>query len=422
MKKQIRLSTALMLILLTVVSTFNITFYIAGEHYNARLGDLTQTEDRYSKLKELAEIVQTYFVGEYDEAAAIEGALAGYIQGLGDRWSGYYTVDETLAQKAEDTNTYVGVGITYSGASDNPYTIISVTADSPAAKAGLQPGDVIVAVDGRLVSDLAENESLGSVVSGDEGSEVSITVTRGLESLTFTMTRAKVFHEIIYTAMLEHDIGYVYIDGFDLNADVEFKTKVDALLNKGAKALVFDVRYNPGGYLTVMRSMLDLLLPAGTVISTTDKHGKTTEYTSDANCLDLPMAVIVNQHSYSAAEFFAAALQEYQKAEVVGVATTGKGYSQQRITLSDGSSVNLSTARYFTPLGKNLAGVGVAPDYPVQVPAEEANKYYYLTQEIDSSLRQAMDVLMEQLGIPQPGTDADSGSDAGTADGTQSAQ
>ncbi len=407
MKKQIRLSTALMLILLTVVSTFNITFFVAGEHYNARLGDLSQTEDRYSKLKELAEIVETYFVGEYDEAAAIEGALAGYIQGLGDRWSGYYTVDETLAQKAEDTNSYVGVGLTYSGASDNPFTIISVTAGGPAAEAGIQPGDVIVAVDGRLVSELAEDESLNSVVTGEEGSEVTITVTRNLESLTFTMKRAKVFHEIIYTDLLEHNIGYVYIDGFDLNADVEFKTKVEKLMADGAKALVFDVRYNPGGYLTVMRTMLDLLLPSGTVISTVDKSGKTTEYTSDANCLELPMAVIVNEHSYSAAEFFAAALQEYQKAEVVGVATTGKGYSQQRITLSDGSSVNLSTARYYTPLGKNLAGVGVMPDYPVAVPPEEANSYYYLDHKIDSSLKQAMEVLMVKLGIPLPQPDAD---------------
>lgn len=414
MKKEIRLSTALMLILLTVVSTFNITFFIAGEHYNARLGNLSQTEDRYSKLKELAEIVETYFVGEYDEAAAIEGALAGYIQGLGDRWSGYYTVDETLAQKAEDTNTYVGVGLTYSSASDNPYTIVSVTADGPAAKAGIQPGDVIVAVDGRLVSELGENESLNSVVTGEEGSTVTITVTRNLETLTFTMKRAKVVREIIYTDMLEHDIGYVYIDGFELNSDAEFKTKVNELINKGAKALVFDVRYNPGGYLTVMRSMLDMLLPSGTVISTVDKHGKTTEYTSDANCLDLPMAVIVNEHSYSAAEFFAAALQEYQKAEVVGVATTGKGYAQQRITLSDGSSVNLSTSRYYTPLGKNLAGVGVTPDNPVVVSPEEANQYYYLTHKIDSSLQEAMEVLMVKLGIPLPGTDVDSG------DGTQS--
>ena len=400
MKKQIRLGTVIMLILLTVVSTFNITFFVAGEVYSDRLGDLMATEDRYSKLKELAEIVETYFVGEFDEEAAIEGALAGYIQGLGDRWSGYYTVDETLAQKQEDASSYVGVGITYSGASDNPYTIISVTNGGPAAKAGILPGDVIVAVDGRLVSDLKENESLNSVVVGEEGSEVSITVTRGLETLTFTMKRAKLEKEIIFTDMLEHNIGYVYIDGFDMNGDVEFKSKVQNLLDEGAKALVFDVRFNPGGYLTVMRSMLDMLLPAGTVISTVDKTGKTTEYTSDAFCLDVPMAVIVNQHSYSAAEFFAAALQEYQKAEVVGVATTGKGYSQQRIMLSDGSSVNLSTARYYTPLGKNLAGLGVTPDYPVEVPEEEAARYYYIDRQIDSSLRQAMDVLMQKLGIP----------------------
>lgn len=407
MKKQIKLSTVLMLMLLTVVSTFNITFFVAGELYNNKLGNLTQAEDRYSKLKELAEIVETYFVGEIDEEAAIEGALAGYIQGLGDRWSGYYTVDETLAQKEEEATSYVGVGLTYSGASDNPYTIISVTNGGPAATAGIRPGDVIVAVDGRLVSELGENESLNSVVGGEAGTEVEITVTRGLETLTFTMRRVEVMKESVYTEILEHDIGYVYIDAFDKNAGSEFKTKVEALVEDGAKALVFDVRFNPGGYLTVMREMLDLLLPSGTVISTVDKSGKTTEYSSDANCLELPMAVIVNQHSYSAAEFFAAALQEYRKAEVVGVATTGKGYSQQRIMLSDGSSVNLSTARYYTPLGKNLAGVGVMPDYPVAVPEAEANRYYYQTKEIDGSLRQALNVMMQKLGIPLPQPEVD---------------
>ena len=407
MKKQIKLSTALMLMLLTVVSTFNITFFVAGELYNNKLGNLTQAEDRYSKLKELAEIVETYFVGEIDEEAAIEGALAGYIQGLGDRWSGYYTVDETLAQKEEEATSYVGVGLTYSGASDNPYTIISVTNGGPAATAGIRPGDVIVAVDGRLMSELGENESLNSVVGGEAGTEVEITVTRGLETLTFTMRRVEVMKESVYAEILEHDIGYVYIDAFDKNAGSEFKTKVEALVEDGAKALVFDVRFNPGGYLTVMREMLDLLLPSGTVISTVDKSGKTTEYSSDANCLELPMAVIVNQHSYSAAEFFAAALQEYRKAEVVGVATTGKGYSQQRIMLSDGSSVNLSTARYYTPLGKNLAGVGVMPDYPVAVPEAEANRYYYQTKEIDGSLRQALNAMMQKLGIPLPQPEVD---------------
>ena len=383
MKKQIKLGTALMLMVLTIVTTFNITFFVSGEYYNSRLGDLSELENKYSKLKELTDIVDTYFVGDLDETKALDGALAGYIQGLGDRWSGYYTAEETKAQEEASANSYVGVGITYSDASDTPYTIISVTADGPAAKAGIQPGDVITAVDGRAVTDLGE--------------PVSLTVRRGTETLTFTVTRTKVFKEGIYTALLEDKIGYVYINGFETNVDVEFQTKVNALMSDGAQALVFDVRFNPGGYLTVMRSMLDMLLPEGTVISTVDKSGKSTEYTSDAQCLTVPMAVIVNQHSYSAAEFFAAALQEYQVASVVGVATTGKGYSQQRIKLSDGSSVNLSTSRYYTPLGNNLAGVGVKPDYAVDVPESTMYQYYYADHQVDSSLQKALDVLNEKL-------------------------
>lgn len=395
-KRTITVTTALMIVLLTAVATFNITFFASAEYYNHRLGDLQDLESRYAKLRNVAETVEKYYIGDYTENDAIEGAAAGYIDGLGDRWSHYYTAEETARILEDEANSYVGIGLTYSVEEESLYTVLSVTLNGPAAEAGIHVGDVLAAVDGVPVEQLGEPNELSTYVKGEEGTAVSITVRRGSEELTFKMNRANVYNEGVEARMLENNIGYLAISGFDANVDVEFKTKVQSLIEQGAQGLIFDVRWNPGGFLEVMRSMLDLLLPEGVVISTVDKQGNVREYSSDANCITMPMTVIVNENSISAAEFFAAALQEYGVAEVVGAHTGGKGYSQQLIRLSDGSSINLSTTRYYTPKGTNLAGIGIAPDHEVAMDMDYAT-FYYLKDAEDVQLQKAITVLSEKV-------------------------
>ncbi len=373
-KRKITIPTALMLMLLAVVTTFNIVFFVATDYYNARLDALEELETRYGKLKTVADIVDKYFVADYKETDAIEYALSGYVAGLGDQWSAYYTAEQTASIEDDEANSYVGIGVTYSLENTDDtvkYQITSVSAGGPADQAGMLPGDVLVSADGIDVTTLTTAEELAAIVKGDAGTTVTIVVNRGGEQLTFTITRDVVRTYSVTSKLLEGNMGYIAIADFDQNVDVEVAEHLQALLDQGAKGFVFDVRNNPGGYLEVMRSILDTLLPEGIVITTVDKSGNEQPYTSDADFLDMPLAVLTNEYSISAAEFFAAALQEYDVATIVGQKTSGKGYSQQTFKLADGSSVHISTTRYYTPKGNSLAETGVTPDSLVEVPVED---------------------------------------------------
>ena len=193
--------------------------------------------------------------------------------------------------------------------------------------------------------------------------------------------------------MLDDTVGYLRIENFHEGAAAQFQTALDDLLDAGAQALVIDVRHNGGGRVVEMSEMLDPLLPEGTIMTLRTKDGTETVYESDAEMLDLPLAVLVDAQSISAAEFFAAALQEYDRATLVGTHTTGKGRAQQTIELSDGSAVNLSVEEYFTPQGESLADVGIAPDVEVALSDEQAADFYFLDPQDDPQLQQAAALL-----------------------------
>ena len=370
-ERKVRVSTVVMLVILVVVTTFNISFFAATDYYNRKLDGLAEMEARYSKLKTVAEIVEKYFVADYDEAEAIEYALMGYVDGLGDQWSAYYTADQTASIEEDEANTYVGIGVTYSTEPEHLYELTAVTAGGPADQAGLLPGDKLVAVDGVELSTLAEGEDVADLVKGEAGTLVTITVTRNGQTLTFPCTRASIRVYSTTAKMLEGNLGYISISDFDSGVHEEFAAHLQDLKTQGAKGFIFDVRNNPGGYLSVMHDILDRLLPEGIVITTVDKAGNEMPLTSDYHWIEMPMVVLTNEYSVSAAEFFAAALQEYDVATVVGAPTSGKGYSQQTFMLEDGSSVHISTTRYYTPKGNSLAETGVTPDKIVEVPLED---------------------------------------------------
>ena len=327
-----------------------------------------------NKLDQLANLLVQRFVDGADKTELEDAAAHGMVAALGDRWSYYIPADEYAAYLEQKQNAYVGIGVTIQ-ATEEGYPIQKMAAGGPAEEAGLLAGDIIVAVDGTRVAGL-DADAGKALVQGKAGTKVEITVKRGGTEMTFTVTRGTVKTPVATAKLLDGNIGLVTIANFNTNCAKETIAAVESLRAQGAEKLIFDVRFNGGGYADEMNKVLDYLLPEGELFRTVDYNGKEEVTRSDAKCLDVPMAVLVNGSSYSAAEFFAAALQGYEWATVVGEQTSGKGYFQVVYQLSDGSAVGVSIGKYFTPWGVSLEGVGITPDVPVAVTQEQASGIY----------------------------------------------
>ena len=382
---------------LTVVSYIAVAAAASMATFALIVGNGGKTEA--TKLDELENLIQTVFIGEADRTAMEDGAAEGMIAALGDRWSYYIPADEYDAYKEQMQNAYVGIGVTITVREDEKgFDIVQVEPGGPAREAGLAPGDIIIAVEGEdafaMGTDGARNR-----IRGEEGTEVQITVLRDGVAMDVTLVRKSIQVQVASWEMLENNIGYISIKNFDERCAGETVAAVELLLSRGAEALIFDVRNNPGGYKAELVELLDYLLPAGDLFRSLSYDGSSTVDTSDAKCLELPMAVLINGDTYSAAEFFAAALEEYEWAVTVGEPTTGKGYYQNAYRLSDGSAANLSIGKYFTPKGVSLAEVGgLVPAIPVAVDGETAALIYseLLEPENDPQIQAAVACLMEE--------------------------
>lgn len=243
--------------------------------------------------------------------------------------------------------------------------------DGPADRAGLRRGDVLIRVEDQDCAQIGL-EQTRNLVRGEDGSQVRLTVQRDGQEQEFCVTRAYFETVVAEGQMVSDRTGLVTIHNFDSRCAEETLAAIDALIEQGAENLIFDVRNNPGGYKTELVKVLDYLLPEGELFRSQYYTGQEEVDRSDAEFLDMPMAVLVNLHSYSAAEFFAAALREYDAAVMVGEHTYGKGYFQQTFELEDGSAVGLSVGKYFTPNGVSLAGVGLTPDLEIPLSEEQA--------------------------------------------------
>ena len=346
------------------------------------------------KLDELKALVGQRFIGEIDWKVVEDYAAAGLIEGLGDRWSYYMSAEDYESYKEQMSNSYVGVGITVTQREDGYLDVVGVTEGGPAAGAGVKPGGFIVRVEGQDIAELGINGAT-DLIKGEEGTEVTITVSYESGEQDYTMVRAHFKVPVAEGQMLTDGIGMVTIENFDGRCAEETISAIEELLSQGADKLLLDVRNNPGGYKTELCRILDYLLPAGPLFRSEYYDGTIQVDESDERCLEIPMAVLVNAESISAAEFFAAALAEYEAATVVGQQTIGKGYFQQAYELSDGSAVGLSVGRYTTPRGVSLAGVGITPDVVVEVDEELFWQIYYgnVQWQEDPQILAAVEVL-----------------------------
>ncbi len=396
MNKRFSLSTVIALMLMVAAVTFTLTYTEVRNAVNRQLNIDAEQQQELSKYLEAKDYIENYFIGDYDKAAVLDASIQGMVTGLGDRWSYYLSAEEYKAYEQSSENKYVGIGVTagYDEAREG-ILITDIIDDSPAQQAGIKLFDAIVAVDGKSVTEMGYEVALGSI-KGEENTKVALELAdaQGVRR-TVTVTRKAVKLEAVHSEIMAGGIGYVRITNFDAGVSADFEQSVKQLLKANVKSLIFDVRVNPGGRLQELIPMLDMLLPEGRIFTSRDKEGKEENYDSDKNELTLPMAVVVDQYSYSAAEFFAAALQEYGKAKVVGQATTGKGYAQVPIKLNDGSALVLSVTEYFTPKGKSLANVGITPDYAEPMTDEELAGFPSIPLDKDKQLSRAVSVVTQ---------------------------
>ena len=332
-----------------------------------------------SKLDRLEALIDDCFIGEADSQTMEDAAAAAMVKATGDRWSYYISAKDYDVHREQEENAYVGVGITIVQQEDDSGFLISMVTDGgPAQEAGIAVNDLLIGVEDQDVRGMTTDQ-VGQLVKGKEGTKVTLTVLRKGENLTLSVERRRIEQPVAEGELLDEGVGLVRIYNFDARCAQESIAAIESLRAEGAKKLIFDVRDNPGGFASELVELLDYLLPEGDLFRSVSFDGKEQVDTSDASFLDMPMAVLVNGNTYTAAEFFAAALMEYEAAVVVGEPTVGKGYYQQTILLGDGSAVALSTGKYFTPKGNSLADKGITPSVRVDVDEETASAIYYGT-------------------------------------------
>ena len=337
----------------------------AGATYALTIGGIGSKQyfDDAKAYVEIEKIINENYIGSADDDTLFNAAASAMVRSIDDKWSYYMSPEEYAAYKLTSSNEYAGIGISVKQNDSGDFEIFSVDSGTPAEAAGLTAGQLIVSVDGQPVADmtLSEmqelirsklNKDFPMVVSDKKGNEVSVTVACEI-----------IYKDPVSSRMLDGNIGYIKIANFEAGSSEGTINAIERLVAEGATSFIFDVRNNPGGLLSELVSLLDYLLPDGDIFISVDKQGNETVKTSDKICLSSKMAVLVNANTYSAAEFFAAALQEYDWATIVGEHTTGKARSQITLELSNGGAVHISTHKYLTPDRVDLSEVGgIKPD------------------------------------------------------------
>ena len=355
-------------VILALLLCFGLTYGLTVRGERGRIG----SEENYTQAMKYLEIknaLDTYYVGAVDEEAVSSAAFAAMVSGLGDEWSYYMSPSEYSAYKLYASNQYVGLGVSVDkDVETGGLRVTGVYAGSPAETAGIEIGCVILSINGTDITDMTVGDAR-SFLDANVSESVKVTMLNADGDQTELNVNCALVYQSPVTYSLESgNVGYVQILNFDSGSAAAAMDAIEKLLSQGALGFVFDLRSNPGGLLSELTELLDYLLPSGTIFISVDKSGEQTAIESDSVCLDMPMAVIVNEYTYSAAEFFAAALQDYNWAEIIGVRTTGKSRSQQTVERSDGRAIQLATATYLTPRGVDLAEQGgVIPDQEVAI-------------------------------------------------------
>lgn len=358
-----------------------------------------------NKLEMLDTILDLKYLYDYDKDELRENALKAYVDALDEPYTEYFSPEEFDDYTEVLQDGYTGIGIIVAVDDEDRIIVLAPFEDSPAYKAGIEPGDILKAVDGIDYSGSELNEAVSVIRGGREGTTVDITIIKESgEEVTLTVERSDISDNSVKSEMLDGGIGYIRITQFNMESEngshstsTEFKSKLDELKNQGMERLIIDLRDNPGGLLPEVCDIADTLLPEGTITYIEDKNGKRQTYSSDPECVDIPMVVLINGNSASASEILTGALKDYGAAAVVGTTSFGKGIVQDVYTLPDGSGISLTTAKYYTPSGVCIHEIGIEPDIEVEMPEEYKNKYASTIEHSkDTQLQKAIEIIKEK--------------------------
>ena len=361
-------------------------------------GEALLSEETVDKLDEIYENINIYYYEDFEKADLEESLYRGLVEGLEDPYSVYYTEEEYEELMVSTTGTYYGIGAGLSQDLDTMVvTITKVYRGTPAEEAGLKNGDIILAVDEWDATSMEVSE-LVQHIRGEAGTKVHMTIYREKsgETLEFDVERRHVELPSIEGEMLENGIAYIQITEFQSKTDEQFIEMIESFKTQGMNGLIVDVRANPGGLLSSVVYLSDYLLPEGLIVYIEDTFGNKEEYTSDKDCIDVPMVVLIDENSASASEIFAAAMKDYQYATLVGKTSYGKGIVQNIIPLDDGDALKLTTAKYFTPNGNYIHGVGVSPDVEVEYDYTGPEDETY-DKQYDSQFLKAVEIMQGML-------------------------
>lgn len=372
-----------------IVTTITAVIVVNSINKSKENAVLEVPEDKIEKLEYLYNLIDRVYLEDIDEDTMMEGIYEGLLDAVGDPYTEYYTKEEFDKFKEEMSGEYYGIGVMVSqDLRTNIITVTNVFEGAPSYEAGMQVGDIIYKVSGTDITSMSVSEVV-SMIKGAKGSKVEIVVVRDGEEKTFSVERRPVAIPSIESKMLEDNIGYIQIVQFEDNTDEQYVEAFNKLVDQGMKALVVDVRDNPGGSLDTVVNILDTVLPKGLIVYTIDKNGNKEEHKGkDNNEINIPLVVLTNGNSASASEIFAAAIQDYEKGTIIGTTTYGKGIVQRLIPFSDGTAIKITISTYYSPKGNNIHGEGVTPDIELE---------YDGNQEEDNQLKKAIEVLKEQM-------------------------
>jgi carboxyl-terminal processing protease len=353
----------------------------------------SETDGSSIKIKYLEDFVKKYYLYDVDEKDFEVGKLKGVVAALNDPYSEYYTKEEYKKLMEFTTGKFYGIGVIITKGEDNLITVISAIKDSPAYKAGIQAQDKIIKVDGKDFT--AENMTEATeIMKGEKGTDVNVTVYRPSTGKTkdLTITRDEISIDTVISKKID-DIGYIGITSFDESTAKEFNEQLDKLLSQNIKSLIIDLRGNPGGIVDTAAEVCDRILPEGKIVYAMDKNkNKVFEFTSDADHLEIPLAVLINEGSASASEIVAGAVRDYKAGTIIGKKSFGKGIVQTAKQFPTGDGIKLTTSEYFTPNGENIHKKGIKPDIEVDLP-EDIQGIGYEFLDTDLQLQKAIEVL-----------------------------